>query len=167
MIEFMVIAAPRSGTTWAANWLCTDTTHCIHDPVNKWNYSELDSLTSQKTLGVACTGLFLFPDWLNAHPARKVILHRPFDEIVTDLDNIGLHSPTAEQVANLDRIDGYHCEWTELFTEPKPLYEWLLQRPFDAERHLELRQMHVQPFLPAVGVDLEVVRRMIEELTST
>jgi len=26
MINFMIVALPRSGTTWAANWLTTDTT---------------------------------------------------------------------------------------------------------------------------------------------
>lgn len=89
MIDFMVIGLPRSGTAWAANWLTTDTTFCLHDPLAKYHHTELDGLVSDKRLGVACTGLWTQPEWLNAHPAKKVILHRPLEEINRSLKAIG------------------------------------------------------------------------------
>jgi hypothetical protein len=81
VIDFIVVGLPRSGTAWAANWLTTDTTHCIHDPIAKHHHTELDDLSSSKHLGVSCTGLWRFPDWLNKHPAKKVILRRDRAEI--------------------------------------------------------------------------------------
>jgi hypothetical protein len=137
----MVLGMPRSGTTWAANWLTTDTTLCIHDPLARYLVNQLDAIQSQKTLGVSCTGLALMPEWLNAHPARKVILRRPYAEVKASLDGQGF---VGFQPIDLDSIQGVHCNWLDIFTNPKPIYEFLTDKPFDAERHAELAQMNIQ-----------------------
>lgn len=164
MIEFMVIALPRSGTTWASNWLTTDDTLCLHDPLWERHYSELDEIVSRKRLGVSCTGLMLFPDWLNAHPARKVILHRDVVEVNESLSAIGM--PTLEQDAEdrLWRIDGRHVAWTDLFDAPHEIYEHLLQKEFDEERHEELRKIAMQPNFEELTVNKDAVRKLMEEL---
>lgn len=163
-VEFMLLAAPRSGTTWASNWLTTDTTLCLHDPLWRWHHSELDGIQSLKRLGVACTGLALFPEWVNAHPARKIILHRDLSEVDTSLQRIGMTGCSKQWEGVLDRIDGIHLEWTELFSRPQYIYEYLLDLPFDAERWANLREMNVQPHYEAVTVNRSATARLMAEL---
>lgn len=168
MIRFMVIAAPRSGTTWAANWLTTDRTLCYHDPLYRWHYSELDAIESAKRLGVSCTGLACFPDWVNAHPARKVILHRPENEVRQELVELGLPwMPDGFYRAQLDKIKGQHHQWTDIFERPREIYEYLLELPFDEERHAILREISMQPNFEQLKVDPAVTRRLVDEVRQT
>lgn len=138
----MVLAAPRSGTAWAANWLTTDTTLCLHEPLARWKHAELDSIPSIRTLGVACTALALTPEWVNEHPARKVILHREYADILVSMERLRIRG--SYDTTLLDRIEGLHLPWRALFDDPEQIYTFLLQRPFDAERHRELVSFNVQ-----------------------
>ncbi len=164
MIEFMLIAAPRSATTWAANWLTTDTTMCLHDPLLKWTRSELAHLNSPRRLGIACTGIALFPDWVNDHPARKVILHRPLHEIDQSLVDIGMTPISKHWEGVLEKIQGMHLDWQELFLRPQAIYEYLLDLPFDAERWALLREMNVQPRFSELSINREATRQLMDEL---
>lgn len=163
-IQFMVLGAPRSGTTWASNWLTTDRTLCLHDPLAKWTKDELLTLESSKVLGVSCTALALFPNWVNAHPARKVILRRPLSEIDVSLSHIGL--PAASHAWNgvLDRIEGVHIDWREMFQRPRAIYEYLLDLPFDPERWAALRETNVQPHFDGLTINPAATKRLMEEL---
>lgn len=163
-VEFMVIAAPRSGTTWAANWLTTDTTICLHDPLIKMTKEDLLTLESEKRIGVSCTGLALFPQWLNAHPARKIILRRDLREIDDSLQRIGM-TPIREQWEGvLDRINGIHMDWREMFTRPHYMYEYLLDKPFDPERWAVLREVNVQPHFDGLIVNKAATARLMADL---
>ena len=162
----MVLSSPRSGSTWASNWLTTDKTLCLHDPLWTHHYLDLDKITSHRAIGVACTGLYLFPEWVNNHPARKVILHRNLEEINESLIEIGLGEITAKQHANLDLIEGWHIEWTDIFDKPKKIYEYLLELPFDDERHGLLREIEMQPNFEKISIGKAVTRRLINELRS-
>lgn len=165
MIEFMVIAAPRSGTAWAANWLSTDTTLCLHDPLWKRHYRDLDAIESSKMLGIACTGIHLFGQYVRTHPARKVVLHRDRREIEHSLEAIGMPRPPDELFRLLDDIDGIHVAWTDIFDGgAKRIYEHLLQKPFDAERHGALRNLEVQTNFEGIQVDRKVAAHLIAEL---
>lgn len=164
MIDFMLLAAPRSGTTWASNWLTTDSTLCLHDPLLKWTRGELMNLQSPRRLGVACTGLALFPDWVNDNPARKVILHRPLAEIDQSLVEIGMTPISKHWEGVLDCIEGVHLDWQELFTRPKAIYEYLLDRPFDAERWALLREMNVQPHFQELSINRAATAQLMNEL---
>jgi hypothetical protein len=167
MIAFMLLAAPRSGTTWAANWLTTDTTLCLHDPLYTKHYTELDSFKTEKTLGVSCTGLAYFPEWVNKHPSRKIVLHRDISEIERSLEDIGLEMafPDVNYIINLESIDAIHLPWTDLFDNPKFIYETLLERPFDAERHALLREIEMQPKFEGLTVGHNVTRRLVSEVS--
>ena len=48
MIDFMVIGLPRTGTTWASNWLTTDSTQCYHDPLYHTHYEDWDEKFSAR-----------------------------------------------------------------------------------------------------------------------
>lgn len=160
----MVIAAPRSGTAWAANWLTTDTTLCLHDPLWRQHYESLDSIASQKRLGVACTGLAQFQRYTLAHKARKVILHRDLREIDASLAAIGMPPCDPDFDGLLSAIPGMHVHWSALFESPRAIYEHLLERPFDAERHRALCDLEVQTRFEGIKVDKLATARLIAEL---
>lgn len=144
MIDFMLLGAPRSGTAWASVWLTTATSTCLHDPLWDHYYKDLDKIPKEgKRLGVACTGLAVFPQWLNAHPAPKVILHRDPHERAASMRRQGIPTPDAGLLANLDKIQGIHVPWTWLFTDPDPIYRHLLQEPYDVERHRQLSDLKI------------------------
>jgi|ERR1700758_253470 len=140
MIEFMILGAPRSGTAWAANWLTTDTTLCLHEPLYAWTHTQLDARVSTRSLGIACTVSALLE--INRHPARKVILHREPAEVRQSMQRLGIEGDY--DFSALDRVQGRHIDWRDLFTNPAPIYEYLLEYPFDPERHELLRGMNIQ-----------------------
>lgn len=141
MIEFMLLAAPRSATAWCANWLTTDRTLCLHDPLVRYTLAELDQLGSPRALGIACTASALLAN-INQHSARKVILHRNPQDVRESM--VRLHIRGDYDFRALDRIQGKHCDWQQVFEDPAPIYEYLLGYPFDAERHDEIRGMNIQ-----------------------
>jgi hypothetical protein len=166
MIEFMVLSAPRSASTWCANWLTTDVTLCLHDPLFQHHYRDFDAIASSKRLGIACTGTGYFVEWVNDHPARKVILHRDPDEVASSLAAIGLTPPLPLLYDNLARIDGMHVDWTDVFEKPAPIYEHLTGLPFDAERHAALCDIEMQPHFTGLKMGADVTRRMLREFAA-
>lgn len=165
MIDFMLISAPRCGTTWAANWLTTDTTLCLHDPMWTHHYSELDNIKSSKVLGLAETGLYLFPEFVNKHPARKIILHRNLEEINKSLEDIGLFPISNEQNESLYRLNGAHYSWYDLWEKPKEIYEFLLHMPFDQERFELLKEIEMQPNFEGLKINKNVTAKLMKELS--
>lgn len=166
-IQFMLLSAPRSASTWASAWLTTDTSLCLHDPLWQHHYSDLDAIPSaHKRIGIACTGIALFPEFVNSHPAKKIILHRDIAEVDASLERIGLTSTHGTWEGVLDRIRGIHLPWTALFDDPKHIYEYLLDRPFDAARHALLREINMQPAFAKLSIDRSATQRLIRELES-
>ena len=167
MIEFMVLSAPRSGSTWAANWLTTEKTLCLHDPVLEHHPEDMDQIPCDRMLGVACTGLALLPGFLRLHPARKVIVHRDSDDVDDSLESIGLTKLGAAWARDpLAPIIGLHVDFDDLF-EPltaKPIYEFLTGQPFDAARHAELVAMHVEPCFEKIRIKPDRARAFRERI---
>jgi hypothetical protein len=156
LIDFIVTGLPRSGTTWVANWLTTDDTLCIHDPLYKYSLDQLDTIESNKKLGVSCTGLWRFPDYLEAHPARKLIIHRDLNEINDSLANeMGVPTVSEKEAESLRDIYGIHASFVDLFNPiiAKEIYETILEKSFDAERHAYLVELNVQPNFSKVSFD--------------
>lgn len=166
-VEFMVLAMPRSGTAWCANWLTTDRTLCLHDPLWSHHYSELDGLRyAGRRLGVSCTGLPLFPEFLARHKARKVILHRPIAEIEASLEQLGQPALGAAWEGALDRITGLHVDWADVYKPEKAagIYEFLLQKPMDFERHELLARLNIQMAFEQIKVNTEAAEKLFAEL---
>jgi hypothetical protein len=160
MIDFIVTGLPRSGTTWIANWLTTDTTLCIHDPLYKCNAEELDDIKSDKKLGISCTGIWRMPEFLEAHPAKKLIVHRDLDEVNDSLSNeMGVSTISKEEADSLSSIYGIHLSFKDLFNHliAEEVYETLLEKPFDYERYIHLVEMNVQPNFENVTFDREAL----------
>jgi hypothetical protein len=135
MIQFMVIGAPRSGTAWAAEWL-----GAVHDPLWDRFYLDLDELSG----GISCTGLGMFPWWVNQHPARKVILHREPRDVNASLNRLNCGSCPPEVFEGLAKIEGMHVPWTDLWDKPQPIWEHLIGFGFDERRHTLLKTVNIQ-----------------------
>lgn len=164
MIKFMIVSTPRCGTTWASNWLTTETTTCLHDLSNRVHYSEWDNIESKKTLGVACTAIGLLPDWLNKHPAKKVILHKPLNEVNESLHKCGFPSISPQFANILDKVEGLHVDWKDLFNNPEPIWNHLIGTPFDKERHDNIKDMNVQNIFAKEVYDYRAVSKLMKEL---
>ena len=169
MLDFMVLAAPRSGTAWVSNWLTTDRSLCLHDPLFKWHYKDWDRLPFQREkLGVACTGIaVLNPNWARSYPCRKLVIHRPIGEINASLGKLGLPALGIEWDLALDAIDGYHVQW-DLLTSPSKqaelVWDWLLGLPYDADRHLALAELNIQRDLNRISINRAAFDKSIGEL---
>lgn len=169
-INFMVIALPRSATTWAANWLTTDNTICLHDALAYSTLNELEDKNqnnNKKVYGLSDTVLCLNAAQLNKHPAKKVILHRDINEINESLNELFLPPISEEALKLLDDIQGLHVHYQELFNNPEPIWHHLLGDVFpvfDAERHKLLVEMQVQPeFAKLAPVNKEAIMRYFSE----
>jgi hypothetical protein len=181
MVEFMVLSAPRSGSTWVANWLTTERVLCLHDPILEHKPEDLDALTwppcrhspgyspaVDRLFGIACTGLGLLTAFVNAHPARKVIVHRDFRDINESLMSLGLTRVIAKRWEQaLNAIDGMHVQYADLFQGglAEPIYEHLTHLPFDAVRHEQLKDMHIEPMFDEVKVVPERAREFRKRVT--
>jgi hypothetical protein len=137
---------------------------CLHDPLWTHHYTTLDEIKSNKRLGISCTGIYLFSDWVNKHPSRKVILHRPLEEVNASLDKMGLPMISESQHKRLDYIEGTHVQWTDIFHRPKDIYEYLTGLEFDEERHKFLMDIEMQPRLQGLSMDKALTKRLIDEL---
>jgi hypothetical protein len=166
MIDFMIIAAPRSGTAWAANWLTDDHSFCHHDPLFERHYEDLDSMDADgRVLGVACTGIANFLEFLKGHPAKKVILHRRQDQVNDACVANGFPPVPMQFFKNLDAIEGLHVPWTWLFAKPENIHRFLFgDRRFDARRHQLLVGLNVQRDLEQIKPNQAATRRLIEEM---
>lgn len=162
----MVIAAPRSGTAWAANWLTNGSNYCIHDPLFDHHYGDLDRLEYPgKTLGIACTGMGLFADWVNQHPAPKVILHRDRAEVNEACRKLGFPPCPGEIFRGLAKIRGFHVEWQSLFdsARARDIHEHLLVDPFDGVRHEMLCRLNVTRDLKQLRQNPDVITKLRAE----
>lgn len=141
MIEFMLLGLPRSGTAWASVWL-GGPPDVLHDPLCLADIGELDSLGAR---GVCCTGLYLFPEWVNAHPARKLVLVRDPGEVRESLRRAG-RRPALWRASSLHRVAAPRAPWTDLFDPARagPIHEHLTGRPMCPDRHRLMAGMRVE-----------------------
>ena len=153
MLDFMIVALPRSGTAWTANFLTTERSLCWHEPLSEHDLADLDQMKMSGLFGIADTQLSLFePEELNAHPAKKLIIHRDFAQIASSLNALSL-APFDDALKHLQScdermydIEGWHIPYPALFNADafKPGYEWLTNMQFDRARHAVLKSLNVQ-----------------------
>lgn len=169
MIDFMVLGAPRSATTWMANLLTTDTTLCMHDPLLEHTRAWLDQLwIPGKKLGISCTASLLWPEWVNSHPAKKIILWREPEEINAALDKLGLMRLDARRhMAAIDQVKNvWVYQWDCVFqTSTADEICKRLGVPFCPHRYNELRNMNIQPQLNRLPLGQDAVRELSARIT--
>lgn len=169
----MVIGLPRSGTTWAANWLTTERSFCVHDPLYHMHYADWDSvLWCERRLeftGVSCTGIWRWQNWVNSHPAPKLILHRALEAQRRSAEGHGMYIHHFKAAAeSLWNIRGMHIDGEELWSglgAAKRAWQHLLPRiPFDSVRTKALQNMRIEPVELDRGVDRKLQQRLKDEL---
>lgn len=168
MLKFAIIALPRSGTTWAANWLSTRTFHVKHDPLYSAHYMDWGRLYD----AVSCTGIWRWPRWVYGYPCKKLILHRPLAEVNASLASIGFPEISEEKAATLKELKGddiMHLDHKALFDPEaaKAIWRWL-DHPgtFDAAWHAELVRMRITPDMPRILAEapVDLMERLSKEL---
>jgi hypothetical protein len=158
-LDFIVLGLPRSGTTWASVWL-----DCPHDPLYSKHYTEWDA---QPWQGVSCTGIWRWPEWVNAHSARKLILVRDRLPRQTSLQ-LALGSGYIAQPSEvLTPIDGRRAYWSDIFDPVRARQLWEYLRPdvpFDFDRHARLKHINMKPELSLIDRNLPLQQRLRDEL---
>ncbi len=169
-MSFAVVGHPRSGTTWASNWLTTGATLCLHDPLLTHSVDQLRELRLPRPWGISCTVLMFLPDELATLTRRIVVLQRPLAECNASLRRVGLDTllPDAAQSADLSparlrpgRFDALEIDHQGLFAAAVAERAWRHLLPgvaFDALRHAELCRYDIQPRFGAHPPDPEAVR---------
>lgn len=168
MISFMVLGGPRTGTTWMANLLTTDHTHCLHDPLLEYKVSFLDTVQIPgKKMGISCTSSLLYTEWLLKHPAKKIILWREPGEMNAALRTLGLREldpgKHARYVYSLTGVKIY--DWRTIFTMPvaRDICKFF-DVPFCPWRFNELAKMNIQPEFTRIPVGKDAVQELSERV---
>lgn len=168
-LDFIVLAYPRSGTTWLANWLTTDRSLCLHDP---FSHGMPDVWpVDGRIRGISCTGSYLLGDWLAQYTCPVVILERDRADCDASLHAVGLGAfASAASTERLDTMAAYRFAFDDLWHEDtaRALWAYLLPTiPFDAIRYRLLRDMQVQPvpaaLIPTDGM-VNTMRRVLAEV---
>ncbi len=172
MLDFIVVALPRSGTTWIASLLTTDNTLCLHDPLYHCHYLDLDSYVSsiagEKVAGVSCTALWRWPDFVSSHTAKKLIIHRDIECINASLKSIGLPLMRAKDAAEIYDLPGFHVQFDDLFCESGAAAIWAYLMPgveFNSVRHKLLSQIAMSPRIDINTVNKTAVSKLYSELS--
>lgn len=169
MIHFMVLGGARSATTWAANWLTTDTTICMHDPLLEYEPAQLERMSFRggKRFGIACTGSTLFPDWVNSLKCPKVVLVRDVREINNSLRALGMiELIPARHEARLAAIkNAMFVNYDDMFALSKAAcIANHLGVPFDIDRYDILRQMHVEPMWAHLNIGKGAAMTLVKKI---
>jgi hypothetical protein len=146
MIDFMVLALPRSGTAWVANLLTTDTSLCIHEAFMDHSINDLDNRSYNGLLGIAETSAFTKVDEINQHSAKKLVIERPFNEVNESIVRLGFKAMPSYSADLMIQLKGYRIAYKDLFNYEimAEAYYYLLRKELNQERHRMLCQMNIE-----------------------
>ena len=164
--RFALLGLPRSGTTWAANWLTAGAAICLHDPVADTPPGDIPALDLGRPWGLSCSSLWLWEDVVRDLAARcpVVIVERDPAESNAELQAMGLPALPGWMHEVFARVPGLRVPFSDLWSEEGAARIWQHLRPaeeFDAARWRMLRDMRVTPILERVticGGTLEALR---------
>jgi hypothetical protein len=146
MLDFMVLALPRSGTAWVANLLTTDTSLCIHEAFMDNSINDLDTRSYDGMLGIAETSAFTKVDEINQHSAKKLVIERPFNEVNESIAKLGFKAMPSYSDDLMIQLKGYRIAFKDLFNYDimAEAYYYLLRKELNQERHRMLCQMNIE-----------------------
>ena len=142
MIEFAVIAMPRSGTAWASVFLGDGIT-CLHDPLSN---NTLDDLAERDNIGVSCTALWMHPEFIYNNVKRWVIINADKERTNRFAEANNLKSIPCAAFEDFTKLRGTRINMQDLFNEDKArdIFEYL--RPnskFDSDRFNQLKELNI------------------------
>lgn len=148
MIKYIVTGLPRSGTAWAAAWLSTHETLCLHEPMRTTTLMDLHR--SEMMVGISDTSLFTQHALVNRLNVPCIKLFRDLREIHISLRRIGIDDRREELITtnsahDLCRIKGVSFRWDDLFTpEAAKRISEICGVPWSPERHAVFRELNIQ-----------------------
>lgn len=156
-MRFAVFGLPRSGTTWAANWLTSGDVLCLHDPEQDHAPVDVEWLNAARPYGVASSGLWAIKGIAERIAARMpvLIVEREPEAVNASMRRAGL--PELPQWA-FDRfagLPGRRVPFGALWSESGARAAWEYLRPgepFDFLRWRELARVRVEPVMEQVAV---------------
>ena len=161
---FAVIGLPRSGTTWLANWLTTDRTLCLHDPFMNLLPEELEDYSTDKQLGISCTGAYALK-WFDTLDCPIIAIDRDADEVDASLRKASLPALTDKLKDSFARARGKRYRFTDIWNEDKAREMWaflLPDVPFNEERYRMLTEIQVQPHMGKWVPDMNIIETLIK-----
>lgn len=169
MLDFLVLSLPRSGSTWAANWLTTGGALCLHDPLAHRTQADLLNFSLRRvgSVGAACTALWLWPDWCARHARRVLILDRDPASSQNDLYRLGLPLLPDWAIAKFAAMPGLRVPYTDLFDHQLAPAIWRHLRPredFDHDRYNELVDMSIEPDFRVWRPNLDLTDSIFRDL---
>jgi hypothetical protein len=161
-LDFIVLAYPRSGTTWLANWLTTDRSLCLHDPFaiglpEAWP-------RDHRVRGISCTGSYMVEGFLDQFDCPVAIIERDRAECDRSLAAAGL-SGVGISTKALDAIDALRVPFEDLWNPAVARILWahlLPTVPFDAIRYEMLCDMQVQPHMGKWTADAATMQHLLD-----
>lgn len=162
-MDFMILGLPRSGTTWAANWLSSDGAICYHDPFAKYDDVSLTNHNPGREWGISCTGAWLFPSFMQANKCKTIILERDLNEVNQSLREIGWPEFPADLLYLFRKAEGKRMPFNALFDEEGAREIWQHLRPgkpFDVVRWKQLIEMSIQPNFDVWSMDANILEKM-------
>lgn len=162
----MVLGLPRSGTTWAANWLTSDGAICYHDPLAKIDLDQLAQHNPGREWGISCTGAWLFPEFMKRNKCRSIVLERDIESVNHSLNEIGLPDVPVWFLPLFAAAPGKRMPFSALFDEEGAREIWQHLRPgvrFDRDRWLQLREISVQPNFDVWTFDRDIAARLMQQ----
>jgi hypothetical protein len=169
MINFMVLAGPRSATTWLANLLTTDETLCLHDPFLEYTADQLQQIhIPGRRIGISCTAALLHPEWVLAQRCPKILIYRDPREINASLRVLGMNElDHARHLRRMQAIPGAKMyDWRSAFRTADAVDMCKrLGVPFDLYRFRQLVNMNIQPQYQQLPLDREAVQEWSRRVT--
>lgn len=137
---------PRSRSTWIANWLTTEKTICLHDPLRDKTIKDIEAMKADKVLGIADTSLLLYGDKLNRYRCKKLIVHRNQNQVSRSVGQ----KVDARLASQLNGVKGLHVQYDEINAMGRDIWEYLIGDGFDRERFDLLVDMNIEPHFPGL-----------------
>jgi hypothetical protein len=164
-VDFMVIALPRSRTTWLANFLTTEKTFCYHDPLAEMSsYKELLGLKTDRLTGIADTGIGFFD--LSIFDCPKVIIERDLSAVNEEMsDLLGISIDMSDLNNRMASIEGLRIKFEDINDRLEEIWKHCTGLPFDRLRGDYLKNMNIQvKDLPIDEVRLSSLRSEIKDM---
>lgn len=163
MIDFMIIALPRSRTTWLSNFLITDKTFCFHDPLAEMSsYHEILNLrTNRQITGIADTGIAWFD--LSIFPCKKLIIERDLSTVNAEMSAmLGMDIDMSDLSARIASIEGLRVKFEDINERLEEIWTYCTRLPYDALRGNYLKNMNVQ--VKDLPIDLKRLESLRTEI---
>ncbi|HJV24556.1 MAG TPA: hypothetical protein VJ673_02670 [Aromatoleum sp.] len=151
--DFAILGLPRSGTTWAANWLSDGSAICLHDPEQDHAPEDILRLNLGRSFGISSSGLWAWPDVIARLECPVLILDRDPGESDASMQRLGLDplpSWAHDRFAGIKGLRVPH-EWLWRVGGARAIWNYLRAgKEFDVLRWRELARVRVEPVIEKI-----------------